>query len=236
VAGYLLFLSPVNDLKSTMQKIVPILLLVAISFTGLAQGGDTPKEKPLKIEVANKKDEQGKKSEGTAIRMPSIVGNEPPINFKDSLKGKKPVKMYPDRKLVQAGTGMKIDPKVGPSKKDKEGSSDYFGDMYMGEVKSNGKFVGVVCRDHEYVDGDRVKIYINGKVADPNILLTGTFKGVNVDLQKGFNRIEFEALNEGSSSPNTAQIDVYDDKGQLIYSNKWLLSKGSKASLIVTKE
>jgi len=219
-----------------MQRLVIILLLLAIPFSGMAQGGDTPKEKPLKIEVANKKDEKGKKSAGTALRIPSIVGNEPPINFKDSLKSRKPVKMYPDRKLVQAGTGMKIDPKVGPSKEDKEGSSNYFGDMYLGDVKSNGKFVGIVCRDHEYVDGDRVKIYVNDRVADPNILLTGSFKGVNVDLQKGFNRIEFEALNEGSSSPNTAQIDVYDDQGQLIYSNKWLLSQGSRASLIITKE
>lgn len=209
---------------------------MAIPFSGQAQDGDTPKKKPFKIEVANKKDEKGKKSEGTALRMPSVVGNEPPINFKDSLNGRKPVKMYPDRELVQAGTGMKIDPKVGPRKKDKEGSSNYFGDMYLGDVKSNGKFVGIVCRDHEYVDGDRVKIYVNGEVADPNILLTGSFKGVNVDLKKGFNRIEFEALNEGSSSPNTAQIDVYDDQGQLIYSNKWLLSKGSRASLIITKE
>ncbi len=209
---------------------------MALPFSGMAQTGDTPKEKPFKIEVANKKDEQGKKSEGTALRMPSIVGNKPPINFKDSLNKRKPIKMYPDRKLVQAGTGMKIDPKVGPSKKDKEGSSNYFGDMYLGDIKSNGKFVGIVCRDHEYVDGDRVKIYVNDEVADPNILLTGSFKGVNVDLKKGFNRIEFEALNEGSSSPNTAQIDVYDDQGQLIYSNKWLLSQGSRASLIITKE
>ena len=131
---------------------------------------------------------------------------------------------------------MKIDPKVGPREKNKEGSSDYFGNMYLGDVKSNGKFIGVVCRDHEYVDGDRVKIYLNDRVVDPNVLLTGSFKGVNIDLEKGFNRLDFEALNEGSSSPNTAQVDVYDDQGQLIYSNKWLLSSGSKATLIITKE
>ena len=202
-----------------------------LPLMGWSQVGDTPKAKPLKIEVANKKDKQGKEQKGSAIRMPDVVGNKE-INFED----KKPVKMYPDRELVQAGTGMKIDPKVGPRTSEKEGSKNYFGDMFMGEIKSNGKFIGVVCRDHEYVDGDRVKIYANDRVADPNILLTGTFRGVNVDLKKGFNRIEFEALNEGSSSPNTAQIDVYDDQGKLIYSNKWLLSKGSKASLIVTKD
>lgn len=108
--------------------------------------------------------------------------------------------------------------------------------MYLGDIKSNGTFVGIVCRDHEFVDGDRVRIYVNEKLADPNILLTGSFKGVNVDLEKGFNRIEFEALNVGASPPNTAQINVYDDKGELIYANKWLLSTGSKATLIITKE
>jgi hypothetical protein len=143
--------------------------------------------------------------------------------------------MLPEKKLLQAGDGMKIDPKVGP-RTAKEGSKDHFPDQNLGEIKSNSKFVGIVCRDHEYVDGDRVKIYVNGRVADPNILLTGAFKGVNADLEKGFNQLVFEALNEGSSSPNTAQIDVYDDQGKMIFSNKWLLSAGSKARLVITKE
>jgi len=218
-----------------MRQLATLLALMMLPLLGWSQVGDTPKAKPLKIEVANKKDEQGKEKKGTSLRMPDVVGKKE-INFEDSLNGKKPIKMYPDRELVQAGTGMKIDPKVGPRESEKEGSKNYFGDMYMGEVKSNGKFVGVVCRDHEYVDGDRVRIYLNGDVVDPNVMLTGTFKGVNIDLKKGFNRIEFEALNEGSSPPNTAQVDVYDDQGQLIYSNKWLLSARSKASLIITKE
>ena len=108
--------------------------------------------------------------------------------------------------------------------------------MYLGDVKTSSKFVGIVCRDHEYVDGDRVKVYANGMVVEPNILLTGSFKGINLNLDKGFNRLDFEALNQGSSGPNTAQVDVYDENGQLIYSNRWLLSTGSKASLIVVQE
>lgn len=77
---------------------------------------------------------------------------------------------------------------------------------------------------------------MNGEIVDYNVLLTASYKGINVDLEKGFNRLDFEALNEGSASPNTAQVDVYDDLGNLIYSNKWLLSEGSKATLIITKE
>ncbi len=215
------------------MSIKTLFALFLLPLLGWAQT-DLPTETPLKIEAANKLDETGKTNQGTALKIPSIIKEEPKINMKDSLT-RRPIKMLPDKKLVQAGEGLKIDPKVGP-RTAREGSSDYFPDQNLGEVKSNGKFVGVVCRDHEYVDGDRVKIYVNGQVADPNILLTGTFKGVNVDLVKGFNQLVFEALNEGSSSPNTAQIDVYDDQGKLIYSNKWLLSTGAKASLVITKE
>lgn len=216
-----------------MQAKLLYLTLFLVPLLGWCQT-DLPTDKPLKIEAANKLDEKGKTDEGTALKIPSVINEQPKINMKDSLT-RRPIKMLPDKKLAQAGDGLKIDTKVGP-RTAKEGSSDYFPDQNLGEVKSNGKFVGIVCRDHEYVDGDRVKIYVNGAVADPNILLTGSFKGINVDLQKGFNQIVFEALNEGSSSPNTAQIDVYDDTGKMIYSNKWLLSTGAKASLVVTKE
>ena len=59
---------------------------------------------------------------------------------------------------------------------------------------------------------------------------------VMLELDKGFNRLDFEALNQGSSGPNTAQVDVYDEAGKLLYSNKWLLSTGSKATLIIVKD
>ena len=208
--------------------------MLLLPFLGWSQS-DIPTSKPLEIEAVNKLDEKGKTDKGTVLNIPDILQNIAKINFKDSLTGRRPVKMLPEKKLLQAGHNMKIDPKVGP-RTAKEGSKNHFPDQNLGEIKSNGKFVGIVCRDHEYVDGDRVKIYVNGKVADPNILLTGAFKGVNADLEKGFNELVFEALNEGSSSPNTAQIDVYDDQGQLIHTNKWLLSAGSRARLIITKD
>ena len=120
--------------------------------------------------------------------------------------------------------------------REKKGSKEHFGDQSLGNVNTGSNFVGVVARDHEYVDGDRVKIYVNGDVVEANILLSGSFKGVNVDLVEGINRIEFEALNQGSSGPNTAQVVVTDDLGKIIHSNKWNLSTGSKASLVVVKQ
>ena len=233
MAGYLLSLCR-SFIVSEMPKsyLFTILILLLVASVGYGQT-DLPTQKPLEIGVANKIDDTAEPQKGTSLKIPSVIDNNPEINF--DISKRNPVKMLPDRELVQAGTGMKIDPKVGP-REPKEGSREHFSDMYLGDVKSGGKFVGIVCRDHEFVDGDRVKIWLNGNVVDHNTLLTASFKGINVDLEDGFNRFEFEALNVGSSPPNTAQVDVYDDKGELIYSNKWLLSTGSKATLIITKE
>lgn len=215
-----------------MKLIITFIFIFLLSFLGMAQS-DIPKTKPLKIEADNKLDIKSSPNKGTVLNMPSVLDKKSDINLKDSLTARN-VKMLPDTELKQAGHDLKIDPKVG--EREKGNSDKHYGDMYLGDVKTGGKFVGIVCRDHEYVDGDRVKIYANGHVVDANILLTGSFKGINLNLEKGFNRLDFEALNQGSSGPNTAQVDVYDDEGKLIYSNKWLLSTGSKASLIIVKE
>lgn len=210
-----------------MKTVFYFLALLLTCNTAVAQGGDIPTTKPLKIEAENKLDIKAS-NQGTALRMPSVLD--------ESLtsKNKNTIKMLPDRDLVNAGHDLVIDPKV--VEREKKGSKEHFGDQYLGDVKTGAKFIGIVCRDHEYVDGDRVKIYLNGEVVEPNILLSGSYKGINLDLTKGFNRIDFEALNQGSSGPNTAQVIITDDLGKIIHNNKWNLSTGSKASMIVVKE
>lgn len=208
-----------------MKKIIILFILVGVAQAGFSQG-DIPTTKPLKVGAKNNLDIKSS-NQGTSLRMPSIL-DENLIS-----KGKE-IKMLPDRELVQAGAGMVIDPKVG--EREKKGPKKHFGDQYLGDIKTSSKFVGIVCRDHEYVDGDRVKIYLNGEVVEPNILLSGSYKGINIDLTKGFNRIDFEALNQGSSGPNTAQVIITDEAGKIIHNNRWNLSTGSKASMIVVKE
>jgi hypothetical protein len=211
-----------------MKRLVFSFLGLVLGISVLQAQSDLPTTRPLKIGERNDLDIKSN-NQGTLLRMPSVLDE----SLKD--KNDKPsVKMLPDRELLQAGHDMVIDPKVG--EKEKKGSKEHFGDQYLGDFKTSSKFVGIVCRDHEYVDGDRIKIYVNGEVAEFNLLLTGSFKGINVDLVKGFNRIEFEALNQGSSGPNTAQVVVADEKGEVIHNNRWNLSTGSRASLIIVKE
>jgi hypothetical protein len=115
---------------------------------------------------------------------------------------------------------------------EEEGNSD----QYLGDFKTKGKFITVYCRDHQFVDGDRVKLMQNNVVLKNNIILTGRDKPVLIDLEDGFNQIDFIALNQGSSGPNTAQFRVYDEAGELLAVNVWNLSTGGKGTLIVVKE
>ena len=112
---------------------------------------------------------------------------------------------------------------------------DFKVDQYLGDFKSNAPFVQVIFRDHEAPDGDRVRILFNDREVEANVLLEQRFKRLNIDLLSGFNKIEFIALNQGESGPNTAEIRVYDDQGGLIMANQWNLATGTKATLIVVK-
>lgn len=119
---------------------------------------------------------------------------------------------------------------------DKEVKEEYGRDQYLGDFKTKAVFVNVVCRDHQYVDGDRIRIFVNDDIVQSDITLDSSFRGFDLVLVPGFNRIEFLALNQGSSGPNTAELHVYDDNGVLISANEWNLLTGNKASFIIIKE
>lgn len=120
--------------------------------------------------------------------------------------------------------------------KDKEPTPEYAKDQYLGDVKTGAKFVNVKYRDHEYVDGDLIRVYVNGDIVQSNVYLGGDFGGFTLRLEEGINRIEFEALNQGSSGPNTAELHVYDENGFIISAKEWNLLTGRKATIVVTKE
>lgn len=122
------------------------------------------------------------------------------------------------------------------TKENNKNASRFSRDYYLGDIKTKSKYIKISCRDHEYEDGDRIKLLLNSKVILPEIKLRNRGFSVDVMLKDGFNTIEFYALNQGSSGPNTAELKVYDDKGNTIGSGQWNLSTGYKAKLIVLKE
>lgn len=119
--------------------------------------------------------------------------------------------------------------------KDREAKPEYGEDMYLGDISTNSKKVTILYRDHEYVDGDRIRVYVNDEMMVANVMLEGDFQGFDLPLEDGFNKIEFEALNQGTSGPNTAQLQILDEAGELLGSYVWNLLTGHKATAIVVK-
>ncbi len=107
--------------------------------------------------------------------------------------------------------------------------------LSLGTINSSSKTVKIECRDHSYVDGDRIRIYLNEKVVSTNIGLKGSYYVIYINLEKGYNRIDFQALNQGFSGPNTAEVNVYDDKGNLISAKEWNIGTGQIATLGIIK-
>lgn len=108
--------------------------------------------------------------------------------------------------------------------------------MSLGTVSSTTKRVKIECRDHAYIDGDRIRIYVNEKAVSTNIGLKYNYYVLYVNLEPGYNRIDFQALNQGLSGPNTAELIVYDDKGTIISSKEWNLATGQTATLGILKK
>lgn len=106
----------------------------------------------------------------------------------------------------------------------------------LGTIKSNTKFVRIEYKDFGLVDGDRVKVFLNKKEVSANIHLDGLYYTLHIKLEeKGYNRIDIQAINTGYVGPNTAEFIVYDDKGNIIAHDAWLLKKGAIATLGIVK-
>lgn len=106
----------------------------------------------------------------------------------------------------------------------------------LGTVYSKSKTVTVECRDHSYVDGDRIEILLNGNVISKNIGLKQNHYSLLINLEKGYNRIDFRALNQGLSGPNTAELKVYDEEGNLLSAKEWNMLTGEAATIGIIKK
>ncbi|CAM4212077.1 hypothetical protein [Gillisia limnaea] len=207
-----------------MKTLLSALFLISFSIVSFAQ-----------VEIpatSNKPVFEGPKSNSGGL--PSILLREAPrpdYKLKDDPTKPKPIEMRTKNDLLSAGDF--IENKWAEDEKPEKGFGE---DQYLGDFKTTGKFVELYCRDDQYVDGDKIRVRVNGVVIQNSITLGSNWTPILVTLEKGFNTIEFEALNQGSSGPNTAAFSVINEMGETINSNRWNLLTGSKASMIIVKE
>jgi hypothetical protein len=227
------FVKNISMKKSTLFY----LMFVCFSISIHAQFDKSKTFKPLKLE--NK-----------AVIETKNPTAFPSIDFEDSIDFKKPTfinktslfeKKEPTKSILEVknefkNPGDETRDKLNNKKGDKLVDESFRSNKFLGKFESNAKYIKIVCRDHEYPDGDKVRILINDRVVIPEILLESASKEYYLDLGVGFNKIEFEALNQGTSGPNTAAFKVYDDKGNIITSNEWNLTTGVKAIVVIIKD
>lgn len=120
--------------------------------------------------------------------------------------------------------------------KDKSMESIPSGDQPLGSFTTSSNTVEILCRDHQYVDGDQVKILVNEKAVVHRVHLREEFQVFVIKLKEGDNVISFEALNQGSSGPNTAHFRVFDENNSLVTENQWNLATGAKGNLLIRKK
>ncbi|MEO8235974.1 MAG: hypothetical protein ABI549_11215 [Flavobacterium sp.] len=165
----------------------------------------------------------------TKFKKPSKIYDAPkletPNRFNSPTSDLNPGKMMADKLNKSSRTG------------EENGDSKlYRRNMFLGDFKTKADFVGIFYRDFGLVDGDLIRVLVNDKIVISEIYLGGNFNQLDLKLEKGINKIDFEALNQGTSGPNTAEFKIFDEKSTLISENQWNLGTGFKATVIIMKE
>ncbi len=108
-------------------------------------------------------------------------------------------------------------------------------DLFLGEFIVYTTDLDAACRDYSAIDGDDVRIWVNGEIAVREVNLEADFKRYHLILKEGLNIIQIEALNIGLSFPNTGQFNFFDGNGRLVTNQNWGLNAGYKAVIRIIK-
>jgi len=98
-------------------------------------------------------------------------------------------------------------------------------------IKIYSKKVKIKVWDSHEEDGDLINLYLNGKLLFSNVKVSKKGEMLDIELQAGENSIEIEALNEGTTPPNTSAITVFahEQEHEIILSAK----KGERDALTI---
>ncbi|MCZ6593979.1 MAG: hypothetical protein O6943_03580 [Bacteroidetes bacterium] len=185
------------------------------------------------------KDANTKDPTGIELPLRDRPGLTLPKDERDPMTNMSLSKDEPEQFDMMKGDGLLLNDKGNTPKafvRDKEPLPEYGRDQYLGDVTTGSKFVSIKYRDHEFVDGDLIRIYVNKDIVQSSVYLGSRFSGFTLTLVEGVNEIVFEALNQGTSGPNTAELHVYDDNGTIISAKQWNLLTGNRATIKVIKE
>lgn len=224
-----------------MRIIITCFLVFAFTAIGNAQidskkksgaiipAIEAPKDSTDSKKIAPEKPKQNDQFSG--INSPNVVGKLelPKMEFS----------MFPQEEFGNPGELYtkkldKIEKTLLP-----EGHGENYGlkeDAYWGDYRTTAKSIRIMYRDYSAIDGDLLRVYVNGDIIQPRAYLTQGFSGFKLDLKEGFNEIVFQALNTGASGPNTAEYRIVDENDNRISNKVWALATGVKVTVVIIKE
>lgn len=214
-----IFLAAVN-VNGQIEK-ERVKLVIPADTSAVTPPADAPTPNTLDKKLDNK----------SIFDQPNLIHPKPLIDRdKDLGFGKK-------NNLLRAGQGTDLEQRINKQvQREDEGMVVFKRNQFLGDIKTESGKVKIVYRDHQLEDGDLIRIIINDEVVQYRVMLTNMSKSIEVFLKDGFNKVDFKALNQGTSGPNTAEFRVYDDAGNLLSAKQWNLATGYKASIIIVKE
>jgi hypothetical protein len=226
-----------------MKKLIFLVFffLICFSFNVQAQF-ETSKRK---VNISAMPNKVQKKKAAIPQNNPSVFS--PSIKFESKFfknPDDKFLKGLPEIPKVGEIQNLKTYPLINPSQDYTDKLNDqlkedgirpelYNRDVDLGNFIVYTQEISVGCRDYSLVDGDLIRIWLNGEIISYQIYLEAKFKTISIHLKKGVNILQIEALNYGESSPNTGQFNFFDGNNELMTEQYWGLGIGYKAGISI---
>lgn len=221
-----------------MRAIIVICILF-ISFNGFSQFENS--KKGIRFAPTKKKEAPSKpldeKTSPAVIKYESSIGEKKDDNLGYSILPKKEVKGIMEEEVSTVRKSSELYTEKLQTKMSQEGISKEIvnSDVFLGEYTVYTKQIAISARDYSAIDGDLVRIWVNGEMVTKQISLESGYQKFDYVLQEGLNIIQIEALNIGLSFPNTGQFTFMDGNGKRITEQFWGLNEGYRAIIKVYK-
>ncbi len=224
-----------------MKHFLFLFLFLVLAFKANAQAEFGPKFKPIppaRFPAAPKK-KVIPPAELPKIEQPNVFNSpENPNKASTSITKSNDVDMFPKEKFINVGEEYLKKMQKDVDKTLNENNMPLLRRNFdFGQINTKSKYVIVRVRDFIYVDGDLLRIYQNATILKEQVFLGDSFTDIKILLGEGFNKLDFEALNTGTSGGNTAEIIIIDDQKKVLSKNYWdNLATGFKGTILLVKE
>ena len=146
-----------------------------------------------------------------------------------------------EKKALKIDNRLQKSKKITPELKEKISLTKTLDTLKMNILKSNqnlsmftsSQSLKLQIYDAGKVDGDKINVFVNDTVLLKNYIVSKKIKQLLIPLQSKLTTVKISALNVGTISPNTAKIEITDQKNNIQAITS--LKKGEKTSITIIK-